>query len=86
MVLETIAWHTRQWFTSPWNHDPDARSQLPFPESVRTHDCTLRDGEQQAGVVLTTDDRIPIAHALAEAGVHRIEAGLPAGGPHGPIG
>jgi isopropylmalate/homocitrate/citramalate synthase len=75
------AWHTTQWFTSPWNHDPSARSYLQFPESVRIHDCTLRDGEQQAGVVFTAEDKIRIAEALADAGVHRIEAGLPAVSP-----
>jgi len=74
-------WHTGQWFTSPWNHDPDALGQLRFPESVQIHDATLRDGEQQAGVVFTADDKIRIAEALAEAGVHRIEAGLAAVSP-----
>jgi isopropylmalate/homocitrate/citramalate synthase len=74
-------WHTEQWFTSPWNHDPEAVGELRFPESVRIHDATLRDGEQQAGVVFTADDKIRIAEALAEAGVHRIEAGLPAVSP-----
>ena len=74
-------WHTRQWFTSPWNHEPDARGELRFPHSVRIHDSTLRDGEQQAGVVFTADDKIRIAEALAQAGVHRIEAGLPAVSP-----
>jgi isopropylmalate/homocitrate/citramalate synthase len=74
-------WHTDQWFTSPWNHDPEALGDVRFPESVRIHDATLRDGEQQAGVVFTADDKIRIAEALAEAGVHRIEAGLPAVSP-----
>lgn len=74
-------WHTDQWFTSPWNHDPQALGELRFAESVRIHDATLRDGEQQAGVVFTADDKIRIAEALAEAGVHRIEAGLPAVSP-----
>lgn len=74
-------WHTREWFTSPWNHDPVTRQELAFPASVRIHDATLRDGEQQAGVVFTADDKVRIAEALAEAGVHRIEAGLPAVSP-----
>jgi isopropylmalate/homocitrate/citramalate synthase len=74
-------WHTDRWFTSPWNHDPDVRGQLAFPPQVKIHDATLRDGEQQAGVVFTKDDKVRIAEALAEAGVHRIEAGLPAVSP-----
>jgi isopropylmalate/homocitrate/citramalate synthase len=48
---------------------------------VAVHDVTLRDGEQQAGVVFTADEKVRIAEALAEAGVDRIEAGLPAVSP-----
>ncbi len=78
---ERPPWHTDQWFTSPWNHDPADRAELHFPRKLLIHDSTLRDGEQQAGVVFTADDKIRIAEALAEAGVHRIEAGLPAVSP-----
>lgn len=78
MAKRGARWHTTQWFTSPWNHEPTAKAQLSFPDSIRINDSTLRDGEQQAGVVFTADDKVRIAEALAEAGVHRIEAGLPA--------
>jgi isopropylmalate/homocitrate/citramalate synthase len=71
-------WHTDRWFTSPWNFLPEIRDQLSLPASVQVHDVTLRDGEQQAGVVFTADDKVRIAEALADAGVPRIEAGLPA--------
>ncbi len=71
-------WHTEQWFTSPWNHDPEVAGGFRFPERLQIHDVTLRDGEQQAGVVFSADDKVRIAEALADAGVHRIEAGLPA--------
>jgi isopropylmalate/homocitrate/citramalate synthase len=54
---------------------------MAFPESIEIHDVTLRDGEQQAGVIFTADDKVRIAEALSEAGVTRIEAGLPAVSP-----
>jgi isopropylmalate/homocitrate/citramalate synthase len=74
-------WKTDQWFTSPWNHLPEVTGSFQLPDRVQVHDVTLRDGEQQAGVVFTKDDKLRIAEALAEAGVQRIEAGLPAVSP-----
>jgi isopropylmalate/homocitrate/citramalate synthase len=74
-------WKTDRWFTSPWNFLPEVREALDLPPRVQVHDVTLRDGEQQAGVVFTKDDKLRIAEALAEAGVPRIEAGLPAVSP-----
>ncbi len=41
-------------------------------------DCTLRDGEQQAGVAFTKDDKVAIAKKLDEIGIPEIEAGMPA--------
>lgn len=74
----TEPWHTDRWFTSPWNQDEQVAGGYRFDENLAIHDVTLRDGEQQAGVVFTADEKVRIAEALAEAGVHRIEAGLPA--------
>ncbi len=65
------------WFVSPYNYASAVRAGLHFAPRIELHDITLRDGEQQAGVVFTKDDKIRIAEALAEAGVHRIEAGMP---------
>jgi isopropylmalate/homocitrate/citramalate synthase len=65
------------WFVSPYNFAPEVRSSVHFAPRIELHDITLRDGEQQAGVVFTKDDKIRIAEALAEVGVHRIEAGMP---------
>jgi isopropylmalate/homocitrate/citramalate synthase len=74
-------WKTDQWFVSPWNFTESVRSQLHFPKQVKIHDITLRDGEQQTGVIFTKDDKIRIAEGLAEAGVQRIEAGMPVVSP-----
>jgi len=74
-------WKTDQWFSSPWNYLPEVTEGFQIPNEVQIHDVTLRDGEQQAGVEFTADDKVRIAEALAESGIHRIEAGLPAVSP-----
>jgi len=71
-------WKTEKFFTSPWNWFPEVREQLHFPGQIKIHDVTLRDGEQQAGLVFRRQEKVAIARKLAEAGVHRIEAGMPA--------
>lgn len=71
-------WKAEKWFTSPWNFADEVVENINFPEKIKIHDITLRDGEQQAGIVFNKDDKIRIAEKLAEAGVHRIEAGMPA--------
>ncbi|MBT6405754.1 MAG: pyruvate carboxyltransferase, partial [Rhodospirillaceae bacterium] len=70
-------WKTDDWFTSPWNFAPEVTKDWKFPDNIRIHDVTLRDGEQQAGLAFDYDDKIRIAEGLAEVGVQRIEAGMP---------
>jgi len=74
-------WKTDKWFVSPWNFAEPVAKQLHFPKQIKFHDVTLRDGEQQTGVIFTKDEKIRIAEGLAEAGVHRIEAGMPVVSP-----
>ena len=75
--MSDTPWKAEGWFTSPWNFDPEVTKDWKFPEKIQIHDVTLRDGEQQAGLAFDYDDKIRIAEGLAEAGVHRIEAGMP---------
>lgn len=74
-------WKTDGWFSSQWNYSDEATKDLNFADNIKIHDVTLRDGEQQTGVAFTLDDKLRIAEGLAEAGIHRIEAGLPAVSP-----
>jgi len=76
--LRDTLWKTENWFVSPWNYFDEVTAGFQPPEKVKIHDVTLRDGEQQAGVIFTKEDKIRIAEKLAEIGVHRIEAGMPA--------
>lgn len=67
-----------KWWVSPSNYAPEVVSKLEFPENIEILDTTLRDGEQQPSIILTKDEKVAFALKLAEAGVHRIEAGTPA--------
>jgi isopropylmalate/homocitrate/citramalate synthase len=76
--MKETPYRTDMWYVSPWNFYPEVTKDLHFPKKVKIHDVTLREGEQQAGVVFTRDDKVEIAKVLAELGVDRIEAGMPA--------
>jgi isopropylmalate/homocitrate/citramalate synthase len=76
--MSSTPWKTDKWFVSPWDYEKEVTEGLKFPKKIKIHDVTLRDGEQQAGVVFNKDQKVAIAEKLAEAGVHRIEAGMPA--------
>jgi 2-isopropylmalate synthase len=51
------------------------------PRMVSIYDTTLRDGMQGEGMSLSVDEKVRVAHALDELGVHLIEAGFPASNP-----
>lgn len=49
-----------------------------YPPSIVFFDTTLRDGEQTPGASTPKDEKVKIAHRLAELGVNVIEAGFAA--------
>jgi isopropylmalate/homocitrate/citramalate synthase len=68
-----------KWWVSPSNYVEEVTGSFHFPGKIEILDTTLRDGEQQAGIIFTREDKVRIAKKLNEVGVHRIEAGTPAG-------
>jgi 2-isopropylmalate synthase len=50
-------------------------------EQVLLYDTTLRDGMQGEGMSLSADEKVRVAHALDDLGVHLIEAGFPSSNP-----
>ncbi len=69
------------WETSPFAERAAKEDRVGFAPQLRLCDCTLRDGEQQAGIVFTVEDKMRIARALDEVGVYEIEAGTPVQSP-----
>src|SRR2546425_5016667 len=74
-------WKTDKWFSSPWTYMQEVRKNDAFPQKIKIHDVTLRDGEQQTAVVFRREEKVAIARQLDALGVHRIEAGMPAAAP-----
>ena len=61
--------------------DRSPRRDPSWPESVEIFDTTLRDGSQFEGINLTVEDKLRVARALDELGVHWIEGGYPGANP-----
>lgn len=72
----TMDWYDRSgtWSVSQWN-----RHGLELPAlAPQLSDCTLRDGEQQVGIVFTAEEKVALAKLLDAAGVPDLEVGTPA--------
>ena len=79
--MSSTPWKSDKWFTSPWNFAGDVVKDFHFAKKIIFHDVSLRDGEQQAGIAFSKDQKITLAEKLVEIGIHRIEAGMPAVSP-----
>lgn len=76
MVNTALAHESENWFLCYADFFKEVRSQLPnLPKTVKIADCTLRDGEQQAGVVFSREDKVEIAKQLDALGVWEMEVG-----------
>jgi isopropylmalate/homocitrate/citramalate synthase len=67
-----------QWWVAPANYVPEVIEKHSFLPKVQILDTTLRDGEQQPGIVFSREDKVAIAKQLDAIGIHKIEAGTPA--------
>lgn len=70
-------WKADGWWVSPWDFMEEVTKDFKPAKQVKVHDVTLRDGEQQAGIIFTKEEKIGLAEELAALGVYRIEPGMP---------
>lgn len=67
---------SKQYWVSPYNDTTATQGR-----KVKFYDTTLRDGEQTLGVSFSAEEKLQIALMLDQAGVERIEAGMPVVSP-----
>lgn len=72
--METVSSNGRPWLVpsgsvSPFNPSPPGKR-------VEFYDTTLRDGEQQAGVIFNVAEKVEIFRRLESAGVQYVETGM----------
>jgi isopropylmalate/homocitrate/citramalate synthase len=72
----------RQLYEDEWIHNysvevEEITKNYKFSRQIVFSDCTCRDGEQQAGVVFTPEQKIEIVQLLAEVGIQLCEIGFP---------
>lgn len=73
-MMKSLQWKSNSWFVSRYN----SLVENSISQDVFISDCTLREGEQQAGVVLSRKEKIHLANILDEIGIAQLELGMPA--------
>lgn len=67
-----------KWWVAPANYRKEVTDGFNFPETIKFLDTTLRDGEQQPGIIFNKEDKIALAKEIDGLGVHKMELGTPA--------
>jgi methanogen homocitrate synthase len=75
--IKNVPYFSTQKWLSPLNFMEEVTGSDLSKRKVIIHDVTLRDGEQTPGVAWKEDERVLLAQALDEIGIHRIEVGMP---------
>lgn len=73
---EELKWDSeRRWWIANINRFTGVTASQTLPSSVTISDCTLREGEEVPGTVLSISKKIEIAHHIVAAGFKEMEVG-----------
>jgi 2-isopropylmalate synthase len=75
--IKGVPYFNEQKWLSPLNFMEEITGPDLAKRKIFIHDVTLRDGEQSPGVAWKEDERVFLAQAFDEIGIHRIEVGMP---------
>jgi len=64
-----------RWWVSRTNRLEPVQRGTQLPHRVHLRDCTIREGEEMAGVFLTVDQKLELARAAQGVGIDEIEVG-----------
>ncbi|MHA1426142.1 MAG: LeuA family protein [Candidatus Helarchaeota archaeon] len=71
-----------EFFEKGWIHnytiEYHEQKGTKFPSNIIIGDQTLRDGEQQTGVIFSPEEKVEIAKLFSEMGIDTVEIGFPA--------
>ena len=73
---DEVQWDSEgRWWSAAVNRFSGVTSGLTPPPFVTIVDCTLREGEEVPGVVLSDEQKIALAHTIVAAGFKEMEVG-----------
>ncbi|MFX1429069.1 MAG: homoaconitate hydratase [Promethearchaeota archaeon] len=80
--LKLLPEEYRKQYEDEWIHNysvevEEITKNYKFSPQIIFSDCTCRDGEQQAGVVFTPEQKVEIVQLLTEVGIQLCEIGFP---------
>jgi 2-isopropylmalate synthase len=75
--IKEVPYFSEEKWLSPLNFMGEVVGSDLAKRKITIHDVTLRDGEQTPWVAWKEDERVLLAQALDEIGIHRIEVGMP---------
>ena len=75
MNMSKTPWSTDMWNVSPFLWTDEVQKELSLPERVGIRSLDIRHSDDQAGIVLSLDDKLRIVDVIADLGVPEIECG-----------